>query len=62
MHYAEWRCKILGKLEYFRNDNGFSIIFSKILDAIQRYYESEDFSDASLHHIFESEDFRFPFL
>ena len=26
------------------------------------YYESENFSDFSLHHIFESEKFSFPFL
>ena len=26
------------------------------------YYESENFSDSSLHHIFESENCRFPFL
>ena len=25
------------------------------------YYESENFYDSSLHHIFESENFRFPF-
>ena len=25
------------------------------------YYESETFADSSLHHIFESENFRFPF-
>ena len=26
------------------------------------YYESETFSNSSCHHIFESENFRFPFL
>ena len=26
-----------------------------------RFYESENFSDSSLHRIFESENFRFPF-
>ena len=25
------------------------------------YYDVENFSDSSLHHIFESENFRFPF-
>ena len=25
------------------------------------YYESENFYDSSLHHIFESKNFRFPF-
>ena len=45
---------ILGKLESFGNYKGFNVIFSKILD--------ETFSDLSLHCIFESENFRFPFL
>ena len=26
------------------------------------YYEGENFSDSSVHHIFESENFRFPFF
>ena len=53
---------ILGELESFRNYKGFSIILLKILDAIIiTYYESENFSDSSLHHIFESENVRFPF-
>ena len=26
------------------------------------YYESENFTDSSLHHIFESENFSFPFF
>ena len=26
------------------------------------FYESENFSDSSLHHIFESQNFRFPFF
>ena len=53
---------ILGELESFRNYKGFSIILLKILDAIIiTYYESENFSDSSLHHILESENFSFPF-
>ena len=52
---------ILGELESFRNYKGFSIIFPKILNAILTIYESENFSCSSLHHIFESENFRFPF-
>ena len=53
---------ILGELESFRNYKGFSIILLKILDAIIiTYYESENFSDSSLHHIFESENVWFPF-
>ena len=31
----------------------------KILDYLT-YYESENFSKSSLHHIFESKNFRFP--
>ena len=46
---------ILGELESFRNYEGFSIIFPKILDAIGGItYESENFADFSLYHIFES--------
>ena len=46
---------ILGELESFRNYEGFSIIFPKILDAIGGItYESENFADSSLYHIFES--------
>ena len=26
------------------------------------YYESKNFPDSSLHHIFEYENFRFPFI
>ena len=48
---------ILGQLESFRNYQGFSIIFPKILDERRR----ENFSDSSFHRIFESENFRFSF-
>ena len=51
---------VLGKLQSFRNYKGFSIIFPKILDAI--YIMSENFSDSSLHRIFESEILGFFFL
>ena len=50
---------ILGELEAFRNYKRFSVIFPKIL--IQLNVFSENFSYSSLHHIFESENFRFPF-
>ena len=50
----------LGDFESFRNYNAFSIIFTKILDAIVSFYERENFSDCYLNHIFESENFRFP--
>ena len=43
---------ILGVIESFRNYKGFCIIFSKILECNLTYYESENFSDFSLHHIF----------
>ena len=53
---------ILGEIESFRNYKGFSIILLKVLDAIIiTYYESENFSDSSLHHFLESENVRFPF-
>ena len=39
-----------------------AIIFPKTLECNLTYYESENFSDSSLHHISESENFRFPFL
>ena len=38
------------------------IYFHKHFRRILIYYESENFSDSSLHHIFESENCRFPFL
>ena len=53
---------ILGELESFRNYRGFSINFPKTLKCNLTYYESETFSDLSLHCSFESENFRFPFL
>ena len=68
MHPNKRRCKIcigsviLGKLESFPYSKGFCIIFSKILNvSYLNYYESEKFSDSCPHHIFESENFRFPF-
>ena len=55
-----WDCLvILGQLESFQNYKGFSFVMPKILDYIT-YYKSENFSDSSLHHIFESKIFRFP--
>ena len=53
---------ILGERESFRNYKGLSIIFRKIFDEIQTYYEIETFSDFSRHHIFTSENFRIPFF
>ena len=48
---------ILGVLASFRNDKGFPENFRCNLT----YFESENFSDSPLLHIFESENFRFPF-
>ena len=45
----------------FSNYKDLSIIFSKMLDAILKFYESENFSDSSFQRIFESENFGFPF-
>ena len=52
---------ILGQLESLRNYKGLSIIFPKILEAIWRI-TNETYFDSSLHHIFESKNFRFPFF
>ena len=55
-------CSVIqGELKSFRNCKGFSIVFSKILGAIQRFTNVRIFSDSFLHHILESENFRFPF-
>ena len=53
---------ILGELESFRNYKRFRTIFPNISDAILRITKVRVFSDSTLHHIFESENFRFPFL
>ena len=47
-----------GNLRSFRNYKGFGIIFPR---CNLTFYESENFSDSSLHHILESENYRFPF-
>ena len=51
---------ILGELESFRNYKGFSFILPKILDVIQRTTKVRILP--ILHHIFESENFTFPFF
>ena len=59
---------ILGELvlnESFRNYKSFSLIFPEHFRVNLMYYESILFlliSDSPLHDIFESENFRFPFL
>ena len=61
-HYKIFICSvILGDLESFRNYKGFSTIFPKILGEFNAY-EKENFCYSSLHHILESENFRFSFL
>ena len=51
---------ILGELKSFRNYKGFSI--PENFRCKLSFYESENFSDSSLHHIFEFENFRFTFF
>ena len=38
-----------------------SVFFLENFKCILTFYESKNFSDSSLHHILESENFRFPF-
>ena len=52
---------VLGELESFRNYLGPQYYFPENFRCNFRFYESENFSDSSLHRIFESENFRFPF-
>ena len=51
---------ILAELKSFRNYKGFSIIFPKIFRCNLTFYESENFFYSSPHHIWESENFKFP--
>ena len=55
---------ILGELKSFRNYKslqGLQYYFPENVRCNLTFYESENFSDSSLHHILESENFRFPF-
>ena len=38
-----------------------SVLFSRKFRRNFKFYESKNFSDSSLHRLFESETFRFPF-
>ena len=38
-----------------------SVLFPENFRCNSMFYENEDFSDSSLHRIFESENFRLPF-
>ena len=59
--YKIFTCSvILGELKSFRNYKGFSI-FSENFGCNLTFYEGKNFSDYSLHHILESENFRFRF-
>ena len=56
---------MLGELESFRNYTGFSTDFPENFRCNLTYYERNNrnsFSDSSLHYIFESENFGFPFF
>ena len=53
---------ILGKLESFRNYKCFNYYFLENFRCNLTGYESETFSNVSLHCIFKSENFRFRFL
>ena len=55
---------ILGELESFRNYKlqGLQYYFPENFRCNLTYYESGDFYNSSLHHLFESENFRFSFL
>ena len=53
---------ILGKLESFRNYKLLQYYFPENIRCNLPYYEGENFSDSSFHHIFEPENFRFPFF
>ena len=62
---SKWRYKIcicsaiLGKLESFRN---YKFLETRDFRCNFKFYESENFSDSSLHHIFNLKIiFRFPF-
>ena len=52
---------LLGEIESFRNYEGFSI-FPENFRCNLTWYEGENLSDSSFHHIFKSENFRFPFF
>ena len=61
-HYKSCSCSVvLGQLESFRNDLGPQYYFAENFGYNFRFYESKNFSDSSLHRIFDCENFRFPF-
>ena len=52
---------VLGQPQSFRNHLGPQYYFPENFRCNFRFYESENFSDSSLHRIIESENFRFLF-
>ena len=53
---------ILGELlKVFAKLQGLQYYFPENFRSNLTFYKSENFSDSSLHHILESENFRFPF-
>ena len=53
---------ILGELEYFSKLHlGLQYYFPENFGRNLAHYEKENVFDSSLHHILESENFRFPF-
>ena len=65
--HTKARCKIsiysviLGQLEPFRNYKGFEYDFPENFRCNLTFNERDNFSDSSLHDIFESEKLRFRF-
>ena len=54
---------ILGEREpVFSKLQGLQYYFPEKFRCNLMYYKSKNFSDSSLHYIFESETFRFPFF
>ena len=49
---------MLGELKSFRNP----VLFSRKFQMQFNVLRKREFFDSSLHHIFESENFRFPFF
>ena len=66
-----WKCRrrykictcsgVLGQFEVFSKLQGLQYYFPENFRCNFKFYECENCSDSSLHRIFESENFRFPF-
>ena len=50
-----------GNLNLFEITRASVLYFSENVRANFKFYEGENFSDSSIHRIFEFENFRFPF-